>query len=133
MRIECPSCTAAYDLPEQHLVAGRAVRCARCGASWTPVPTQPPGPGLAATPIVAPPRPPRVKVVAPSSPALAGSPADVRGHDERRLVLVGWVLSIAVLLLIGWAAVTWRDGIMRAWPPSERAYAAFGLVGPARP
>ena len=39
----------------------------------------------------------------------------------------------AAPVLIGWAAVTWRDGIMRAWPPSERAYAAFGLVGPARP
>lgn len=51
---------------------------------------------------------------------------------QSQLLLAAWVLSIAVLLLAGWAAVAWRDGIMRAWPPSERAYAALGLAGPAR-
>ena len=63
MRIACPSCSAAYDLPEEQLAAGRAVRCARCGAKWTPVAQA--QPALAATPIVAPPRPSHVKVLSP--------------------------------------------------------------------
>lgn len=132
MRIECPSCSAIYDLPEQQLVAGRPVRCARCSASWTPVPHLSQSP-FATTPLVAPPRPPRVQVVPSSQPVPAARSPEALGLSEPRLVLAGWVLSIAVMVLIGWAAVTWRDEVMRAWPPSERVYAALGLVDSARP
>ena len=38
MRIACLRCNAAYDVPPERVPAGRAVRCARCGESWTPVP-----------------------------------------------------------------------------------------------
>src|SRR3974390_1113749 len=38
MRIDCPSCQAAYDVPDRLLSAGRTVRCARCGGEWTPHP-----------------------------------------------------------------------------------------------
>ena len=131
MRIECPSCSAAYDPPEEQLAAGRAVRCARCGAKWTPIAQVQPAP--ATTPIVAPPRPPHVKVLSPLQPIPVAAALRQRRPVERELLLGSWVLSIAVLLLLGWAAVTWREGIMRAWPPSERAYAALGLVGPAQP
>ena len=131
MRIECPSCSAAYDLPEEQLAAGRAVRCAQCGARWTPVAQA--QPALAATPVVAPPRPPHVKALSPLQPIPVAAAPLQRRPAERALLLGSWVLSIAVLVLLGWAAVTWREGIMRAWPPSERAYAAFGLVGPAQP
>ncbi|HYF07980.1 MAG TPA: zinc-ribbon domain-containing protein [Acetobacteraceae bacterium] len=35
MRIECPSCAAAYDIPDRLLQAGpRALRCAACGTTW---------------------------------------------------------------------------------------------------
>ncbi len=85
---------------------------------------------MADPPIAAPPRPPRVAVL--SQPVAAARTPDARRPGERRLLLAAWVLSIAVLVLAGWAAVTWRDGIMRAWPPSERAYVALGLAGPAR-
>ncbi len=47
---------------------------------------------------------------------------------------VAWILSIAVVLagLVG--GVVARDGVMQAWPPSIRAYAALGLTrGPAAP
>ncbi|MFC0410768.1 zinc-ribbon domain-containing protein [Roseomonas elaeocarpi] len=42
MRIICPRCEAAYEVPEMMLSsglsAGRTVRCARCGARWAPLP-----------------------------------------------------------------------------------------------
>ena len=44
VRIVCPSCAAAYDVPETALAPGRAVRCGRCGTQWAPMPakTRPP-------------------------------------------------------------------------------------------
>ena len=39
MRVACPSCSAAYELPAalaDRLGEGRPLRCARCGHTWTP-------------------------------------------------------------------------------------------------
>ncbi len=36
MRIVCPACSAAYEVPDALLGTGRPVRCARCGREWTP-------------------------------------------------------------------------------------------------
>ncbi len=41
MRIACPSCSAAYDVPDSLMTAGRVVRCARCGGEWAPVQSTP--------------------------------------------------------------------------------------------
>lgn len=36
MRIECPSCTAVYELPDHLLAHGsRVLRCAACGKTWS--------------------------------------------------------------------------------------------------
>lgn len=43
-------------------------------------------------------------------------------------MLAGWVLSVAAILGLGWAAVTFRHDIMLAWPPSERLYSTLGLL-----
>ncbi|SUE62511.1 zinc-ribbon domain-containing protein [Roseomonas gilardii] len=40
MRIVCPGCEAAYEVPEAMLSPGRTVRCARCGRDWLPLPEQ---------------------------------------------------------------------------------------------
>jgi predicted Zn finger-like uncharacterized protein len=40
MRIVCPGCEAAYEVPEAMLSPGRTVRCARCGRDWVPWPEQ---------------------------------------------------------------------------------------------
>lgn len=40
MRIVCPGCEAAYEVPEAMLSPGRAVRCARCGRDWVPLPEE---------------------------------------------------------------------------------------------
>jgi hypothetical protein len=40
---------------------------------------------------------------------------------------LAWAGSVALLLLAAGAAYAWRGDIVTAWPPSTRAYAAFGL------
>jgi predicted Zn finger-like uncharacterized protein len=48
MRIVCPSCNAAYDVPDAILAGGpRVVKCARCGGEWTPAPAGAPTPAPA--------------------------------------------------------------------------------------
>jgi hypothetical protein len=41
--------------------------------------------------------------------------------------VAGWAASIALLIILGAAAIVFRAQIMHAWPPSERVYAALGL------
>ena len=36
MRIDCPSCGAAYQVPDAVLATRRVVRCARCAKDWAP-------------------------------------------------------------------------------------------------
>ena len=120
MRIVCPACTATYNVPEVRLAPGRAVRCARCGTDWMPLgveapPLQPAGETLPSVPepVVAP----------PPSPA-----ATARSRRADAVALAGWAVSLALLAALGWGGVRWRDNVMHAWPPSERLYAALGLV-----
>lgn len=50
MRITCPACAAAYDVPDRLVGARRRLRCARCGHDWQiePGPAAPaPRPSLA--------------------------------------------------------------------------------------
>ncbi len=127
MKIVCPSCSAAYEVPRDRLAPGRIVRCARCSADWVPValPVAAPVP-VAPVPMPAPP------TVRAAEPAQAFTPPI--GHTEpapparrRAAVSLAWLLTFAVLGAAGWAAYTYRPDIVRIWPPSERAYLALGL------
>jgi predicted Zn finger-like uncharacterized protein len=147
MRITCPNCDAAYEVPEALMTgAARPVRCARCATVWRPAETAPPPlpPALAAAPPAdvadasinfAPatahpglgpvPRPPLVA---------EGPPALRRARDGRRsaglALFAGWVLSLAFLAALVWSGWHWRAAVMEAWPPSIRLYAAIGLDRP---
>ena len=136
MRIDCPSCAAAYEVPPAILTARRLMRCARCGAEFTP-----------AAPAGTPPTPVEVPVAKPEPfPALLPSPAapDAARSDDRMglsivpqdnppprrraVILAAWLLSFVLLGAGVWAAIAWRDPIMRAWPPSARLYTALGFA-----
>ncbi|MDQ1081572.1 zinc-ribbon domain-containing protein [Pseudoroseomonas cervicalis] len=41
MRLQCPDCAAAYEVPESLVAPGRLVRCVRCGHGWVPLPAPP--------------------------------------------------------------------------------------------
>jgi hypothetical protein len=43
------------------------------------------------------------------------------------LLAAAWVGTFAILTAGGWSAYAYRDKIIQAWPPSQRAYAALGL------
>ena len=51
-----------------------------------------------------------------------------RGLASGPAVLAGWIVSVAAVIGLGWAAVTFRHDIMHAWPPSERLYSTLGLM-----
>ena len=132
MRIVCPSCHAAYDVPDQVVARRRKLRCARCAADFTAAGSEPavqPHPAPAQTPeaprVLAAEPPPAAIVDPVKRPAPDKPPA---ASQARAGVVAGWVASFALLGVMGWSAVTWRAPIMRAWPASARVYAALGYA-----
>ncbi len=151
MRIVCPSCQAAYEVPEKLLSgAPRKVRCARCGDSWIPeaaaapvaapvqdeaTPPREPDPIPDPEPEPEPPAPmpvraePLAPIVIPRiEEKLVPDPAEPPpGRGPAIIAASAWAASVAVLLGAGWAFVTWRADIMALWAPSRRLFALFGL------
>lgn len=129
MRLECPSCAVAYEVPDSLVPAGRAVRCARCGGEWTPVAAAELEEVAAPEPEQEPPPVPREPEVRQPQPftameRLAAHPAVSRPD---RLLQAAWALSAVVLVAALAGGYVWRGEIMHAWPPSARMYAAFGM------
>lgn len=137
MKITCPTCAAAYDVPAERLAGGRTVQCARCRTGWVPLadeeapdkeaPEPPPAPAPVILPSAAFPTlpDPKPRVAAPAAPF----PPIVPGNTRPRFpVFLAWAASLALLGALAWAMVAWRADVMRAWPPSERLYAALGLL-----
>jgi predicted Zn finger-like uncharacterized protein len=124
MRIVCPGCTAAYEVPAALLRPGKLVRCAKCGSNWLPAdkteevvtPSEPPQPPSDAEPEMAAPVPAitamdRLAAYPPPRPPRAG--------------LIGaWLLTFVVLTAAVAATIGWREAIIRAWPPSGRILSA---------
>src|SRR5450432_3525002 len=123
MRIVCPSCTAAYEVPDRLLGGGKKLRCARCANEWVPAeilapaaapPTPPPLPPAAAEP------PPAV-APSPPLPLQAPPPPELILHAEPKPprqtrpassgvvpVLLALAASFVVLLGLVAAALSWR-------------------------
>lgn len=145
MRIACPNCHAAYEVPEPLLAAGKPVRCARCGNEWRPI-SSAAAPAPVPEPRLEPPAPlhaPALEERLRTEPRLAGyRPRSVDTADDarppprddeinlapnRRGALLAWLVSLAILALLIWAAFAFRNQVMGAWPPSTRLYAVLGL------
>lgn len=155
MRILCPSCQAAYEVPDKLLSSGpRKVRCAKCGGDWMaeaepePAPVGgEPEPEMPRAPEGLPPEddepdlPPPPPVVPQMQPVGGGQEAVVPRPEEklalepgerpsRKLAVVAglaWLASVAALAGAGWAAVAFRAEVMAAWAPSKRLFALLGL------
>ena len=133
MRIDCPNCAAAYEVPEAVLTARRVMRCARCGTEFTPAAPVMPAPVPAASARTAWEEPPAATPSeASASPdrrmGLSVVPQDGPAAPRRALVLGAWLLSFVLLAAAAWAAIAWRGPVMRAWPASARLYAALGYM-----
>lgn len=135
MILTCPSCDTRYSVDGSKFpAAGRAVRCAKCGHSWhQPGETPEPEP---VTPEVAPEPVPQAAAFEPLSPTRSFAPpaaAPVVTPEPRApwgpkvAVVAGWAGLIAVVLLIGYAAVHYRQHIANIWPQSAGVYSSLGL------
>jgi predicted Zn finger-like uncharacterized protein len=132
MRIVCPSCTAAYDVPGSLLISHKAVRCARCSEEWLPAGLDPVPPFAAAPRPIddQPPRQPRrdADLGAMAIDRLMATPQPKpRRNGALRLA---WLGSIVLVMALLGAAYGERASVMAVWPPSIRLYSALGLVGP---
>jgi predicted Zn finger-like uncharacterized protein len=151
MILTCPSCSTRYSVDAAKFPpAGRTVRCAKCGHSWF----QAGEPAEAAEPAIVEPSgqvfvPQAVQdsraasdpaddvasIAAPFAPASASLSRNTvivedkpQGRLGPRLALVaGWVGLVAVILVIGFAAVRYRQDIASIWPQSAGVYSALGL------
>lgn len=125
MRIVCPTCTAAYEVPPTLLRPGQVVRCARCTGEWAPqIDTIAPPPGQARDTELGPPRAPSPPV-RPRPVPVRPAPVPARGTAAVR---IAWCASLVILAALLWGAYSQRDFVMQAWPPSVRLYAALGLA-----
>jgi hypothetical protein len=57
----------------------------------------------------------------------AGRLRDAPASPPDRFAMAGWLLTIMVLGLAGYAAYAFRAEIVAAWPPALRVYALLGL------
>ena len=140
MILTCPSCATRYTVDEAKFPAdGRQVRCAKCGHNW-----HQPGPGaeepeIAPEPVIAAPEPETVREPIPDigpEPALRPRGfAAMSAPDHQPTmawlpmagIAAGWAGLIAVVLLIGFSAVRYRQHIASIWPQSAGVYTRLGL------
>lgn len=126
MRVACPACSTNYDIPEERLTAGTAVRCARCKESWVPRPRTPPPEPPPAEPESGAPRLPTPREP-PEPMAVSSAVPEPPSTKGGRLLLVAWLVSI-VAVTGGIAALfVFRSALMHTWPPSIRLFALLGM------
>jgi predicted Zn finger-like uncharacterized protein len=137
MILTCPACSTRYQADETKFSpAGRNVRCHKCGHVWyqpAPEPEGEPEPVF-----VAPEPPPPSAFEAPPPQAYMQPPSfAVESREQapkprspwlRHLLLgVGWAGLAAIVVLVGWTAMVYRQQIVAAWPQSASFYSKLGL------
>jgi predicted Zn finger-like uncharacterized protein len=151
MILTCPQCDTRYQADGSKFpAAGRNVRCAKCGHVWhqlgpepepdpeaelfveePPSPAAAPPPEPAPSPIAAQPRVAAFAPVAETAAVEAPEPAVARSTrvwGGPAAVAAGWVLLVALILVIGWAAVSFRDNVATWVPQTASFYNAAGLA-----
>lgn len=152
MILTCPQCATRYETDAALFGAqGRKVRCAKCGNVWQ---QEPPASLLEAEPELAPfedveppaapppaspprsPPPPRRTAYAPPASTFADPEPAVAAHSDtprarvdwagRLGMAAGWVGLAALIIVIGWSGMRFRQQIATLWPQSASLYAALG-------
>jgi predicted Zn finger-like uncharacterized protein len=134
MILTCPECATGYFVEDSQIRAGgRKVRCANCGARWT---AHAEGPlELVTSEEGAVAREPAPDAAAEPAPITAEELPRVfrdRAQEERRMrqaAVTGIAWAAAAVLVVALVAigVVFRDGVVRAWPPTASFYEAIGL------
>jgi len=140
MILTCPQCATRYQTDAASFQpSGRRVRCAKCGHVWfqeAPQP-EPAEPEIAPEPAPEPPRPQRAAYVAPAAQETYEEEEEAKPPRAplplgKLAVAGGWLGLVAAVLVIGWAAVSYRQEIATIWPQSSSLYSALGLKVNAR-
>lgn len=124
MRIVCPSCAAEYEVPASHLAPSRMVRCARCGGKWAAIAEAeelPPVPGPAEAQAEHEPDHCGEQAEAlPPMTAMDRLAAPGPRPPRSASLIAAWVMTFIVVTAAVAATITWREWVVRAWPPSGR-------------
>lgn len=139
LRIECPSCAAAYDVPAETLGAnGRKVRCSACQTLWLAKSQPDPAEAMADEPVVE-----AAEIMPPGeieSPVTDVQPPPVVAPVKRRrpwherigermpTQRARWPYAAGLALVIGLGGLAGlRKTIVHHVPEAGRIYAALGL------
>ena len=132
MILSCPQCETRYRSEMANFpAAGRKVRCAKCRHVWHQ---------LAPKPDVAPPNAPALNSASEPPQTVSAVRAMLRAHPasekrassrplaERLGLAAGWVGLAAMIVLIGWEGLQFRQEIASVWPRSSSLYTSFGVA-----
>ena len=141
MILTCPQCATRYQADAAKFQpSGRNVRCAKCGHVWHQ--DAPPQEAEAASdiavvdetspPAAEPSEPvarPAAFVPNPAVPRMRFAMVEPpRSRWPAQLMLgAGWAGLVAIVLVVGWSALTFRQQIATLWPQSASLYAALGM------
>ncbi|MGN6516821.1 MAG: DUF3426 domain-containing protein [Rhizomicrobium sp.] len=152
MILTCPECATRYEVDGSKFPAeGRKVRCKKCGHVWhqaaethdaeraeieeavfNPPPPPPPEPEPAAPAVEEAEPQPEPQWRAPAEDSVAEEPAAAplikRLPAAGMLTAAGWVGLVAVILVIGWSAASYRSQIVNAWPRSASLFSRLGMA-----
>jgi predicted Zn finger-like uncharacterized protein len=133
MILTCPECATGYFVEDSQIRAGgRKVRCASCGARWTaysegPLELVTSEEGALARELA-------VEAAEPPPMTAEELPRVFRdrAQEERRMrqaavAGVAWAAAAVVVVALIGIGIVFRDGVVRAWPPTASFYAAIGL------
>jgi predicted Zn finger-like uncharacterized protein len=131
MRIVCPNCAAAYEVPASRMTPQRKVRCAGCGGEWVPMreaSEAPPPPDAAPPPSAhTPDRAPQIEATLPPLTAMDRLSATAHRPRVTASLIAAWVMTFMALIAAVTAVVVWREPLVRIWPPGSR------ILGPISP
>lgn len=142
MILTCPQCATRYQVDGAKFPpTGRNVRCAKCGHVWHQLgPVEEPDPDAeievheptaAPKPVTESPAALRAATFSPAALAATQAPQEVEARPApwlgRAAVAAGWILLVALVLVIGWAAIAMRDSIATWLPQTSSIYNAAGL------
>ena len=106
MIVRCSACTTRYRIdPDALGVAGRKLRCTRCGHAWLELPSA-------------------GAVTAPQSSDMTAPPAP---PPRRRSAWSGWLAAGLVVAIVLAGLALARNPIVDTWPDTVSAYDAVGL------
>lgn len=135
MILTCTSCDTRYSVDGSKFpAAGRTVRCAKCGNSWHQAAeeAEPVSEAEASAIDMAPETAASEPMDSGPSPSRSFAPPSVTPAPRAPLapklaVVAGWIGLFAVVLLIAFAAVKYRQHIASIWPQSAGVYNGLGL------